>query len=151
VGRSQAHIKHATVYRSAPEKRTFQTEHRQCWGWESHFYRTVKEQQGETYGDAGLFTFILLFHTKATFFLRNLYLSFWLWQLLVVAHGPRAPRLSSSSTQISCSGMWDLCSLTRDRTYVPCVATQILNHWTTTEAPKATFFISPDFTGHIKL
>ena len=88
MGRSQVHIKHATVYRSAPEKRTFQTEHRQCWGWESHFYRTVKEQQGETYSDAGLFTFILLFHAKATFFLRNLYLSFWLWQVLVVDMDP---------------------------------------------------------------
>ena len=46
------------------------------------------KEQGETYSDAGLFTFILLFHAKATFFLRNLYLSFWLSQVLVVDMDP---------------------------------------------------------------
>ena len=29
--------------------------------------------------------------------------------------------------------MWDLSSQTRDQTYVPCVARQILNYWTTME------------------
>ena len=39
---------------------------------------------------------------------------------LVVAHG------------LSCSkGMWDLSFLTRDSTWVSCVARQILSHWTT--------------------
>ena len=28
-------------------------------------------------------------------------------------------------------GMWDLSSLTRDQTYVPCIGRQILNYWTT--------------------
>ena len=32
-------------------------------------------------------------------------------------------------------GMWDLSSLTRDRTYVPCVVRQILYHWTTRKVP----------------
>ena len=31
--------------------------------------------------------------------------------------------------------MWDLCALTRDGTHVPCIATQILNQWTTPEIP----------------
>ena len=31
--------------------------------------------------------------------------------------------------------MWDLSSLTRDRTRVPCVGRRILNHWTTREIP----------------
>ena len=31
--------------------------------------------------------------------------------------------------------MWDLSFLTRDQTCVPCVGVQILNHWTTREAP----------------
>ena len=34
-------------------------------------------------------------------------------------------------------GMWDLSSLTRDRTRVPCVGRRILNHWTASEAPRA--------------
>ena len=32
-------------------------------------------------------------------------------------------------------GMWDLSSLTRDGTCVPCIGRQILNHWATREAP----------------
>ena len=31
--------------------------------------------------------------------------------------------------------MWDLTSPTRDQTCVPCIARQILNHWTTREVP----------------
>ena len=30
-------------------------------------------------------------------------------------------------------GMWDLSSLTKDRTHVLCIRRQILNHWTTRE------------------
>ena len=29
--------------------------------------------------------------------------------------------------------MWDLSSRTRDRTHIPCIGRQILNHWTTRE------------------
>ena len=32
-------------------------------------------------------------------------------------------------------GIWILSYLTRDRTQVPCLARQILNHWTTREVP----------------
>ena len=32
-------------------------------------------------------------------------------------------------------GMWDLSSPTRDQTGVPCIARQVLNHWTTREVP----------------
>ena len=36
--------------------------------------------------------------------------------------------------------MWDLSSLTRDQTYIPCISRQILNHWTTTEVPVYSVF-----------
>ena len=32
-------------------------------------------------------------------------------------------------------GIWDLSSLTRDRTHAPCIGRQRLNHWTTREVP----------------
>ena len=32
-------------------------------------------------------------------------------------------------------GIWDLSSLTRDRTRVPCIERGRLNHWTTSEVP----------------
>ena len=35
--------------------------------------------------------------------------------------------------------MWDLGSLTRDGTHVPCIARWILNHWTTREVPNSAF------------
>ena len=31
--------------------------------------------------------------------------------------------------------MWDLSSPTRDQTHIPCIGGQIINHWTTREAP----------------
>ena len=31
--------------------------------------------------------------------------------------------------------MWDLSSMTKDRTHVPCIVRQILYHWTTREVP----------------
>ena len=42
---------------------------------------------------------------------------------------------------LSC-GMWDLSSLTRDRTCVPYIGRRILNHWTTREVPGALLLIS---------
>ena len=36
--------------------------------------------------------------------------------------------------------MWDLSSLTRDQTHVPCIARWIVNHWT----PLVTIFLSTD-------
>ena len=35
--------------------------------------------------------------------------------------------------------MWDLSSLTRDQTHVPCIGRQILNHCTTGEVPGKPF------------
>ena len=32
-------------------------------------------------------------------------------------------------------GLWDLSFQTRDQTHIPCIARQILNHWTTREVP----------------
>ena len=54
---------------------------------------------------------------------------------LVVAH-----RLSTFCTQTQLShGMWELSSLTRDRTLVPYIGRQVLNHWTTRDIPKQLF------------
>ena len=47
---------------------------------------------------------------------------------------------------ICSSDMWDLSFLTRDKTYVPCIARQILNHWTTRENHIFLFFISSSLT-----
>ena len=56
----------------------------------------------------------------------------------VVTHG-----LShcGSQAQLLC-GMRDLSSLTRDQTCVPCIARQILNHWTTREVPNLVTLIA---------
>ena len=35
--------------------------------------------------------------------------------------------------------MWDLSSLTRDWTWIPCIAREILNHWTAKEVPVSLF------------
>ena len=32
--------------------------------------------------------------------------------------------------------MWDLSSLTRDQTHIPCIVRRILCHWTTREVPE---------------
>ena len=39
-------------------------------------------------------------------------------------------------------GMWDLSSSTRDWTCVPCIARQILNHWTPREVPKTRVYVA---------
>ena len=38
---------------------------------------------------------------------------------------------------------WDLSFPTRERTRVPCIARQILNHWTTREVPVSVFLTTP--------
>ena len=50
-------------------------------------------------------------------------------RILVVVH-----RFWNTCAQLP-HGMWDLGSLTRDWTHVPCIAKQILNHWTMREVP----------------
>ena len=42
---------------------------------------------------------------------------------------------SGALAELLC-GRWDLGSLTKDQTCIPCIARQILSHWTTTEVPK---------------
>ena len=50
---------------------------------------------------------------------------------LVVAGG-----LSSCPRQAqSLRGMWNLSAPAREQTHVPCIAGQVLNHWTTREVP----------------
>ena len=50
---------------------------------------------------------------------------------------------SKASLQLESShlpqGMWDFSSLTRDRTLVPCIERQILNHWNTRDVPICMF------------
>ena len=41
--------------------------------------------------------------------------------------------------------MWEISSSTRDRTCVPCIARQILNHWTTREIPDYYLYHLLDF------
>ena len=36
--------------------------------------------------------------------------------------------------------MWELSSLARDQTRIPCTGSQVLNHWTTREVPKGFLF-----------
>ena len=38
-------------------------------------------------------------------------------------------------------GVWDLNSLTRDRTHVPCIGKWLLNHWTTREFPASSVLV----------
>ena len=58
-------------------------------------------------------------------------LSLWRVDSLVVLCG-----FSSCGLQVSLlCGMWDLSSQTGDQTGIPCIARQILNHWTTREVP----------------
>ena len=54
-----------------------------------------------------------------------------------------ARKFSSCGTQAQLpQGMWDLTSLTRDRTRIPCIARQILYHWTTREVPRERIYLS---------
>ena len=56
--------------------------------------------------------------------------------LLLWSTGPRARGLSVCSTWVSLpQDIWDISSLTRDRTCVLCIGRQILNQWTTREVP----------------
>ena len=66
-------------------------------------------------------------------FLKNIYLSIWLCQVSAAARG--LTRTGSRACALSNCGMQDLSSLTRDRTCVPCIGRQILNHWTPREIP----------------
>ena len=57
--------------------------------------------------------------------------------------GARTPTVACGlslwcSALVALSCMWDPSSLTRDQNQVPCIARQILNHWTTREVPRIT-------------
>ena len=58
-------------------------------------------------------------------------LQLWHAACLVVTYGLSSCGMRAQFPQ----GMWDLSSLTEDRTGIPCIAKPILNHWTTREAP----------------
>ena len=57
-----------------------------------------------------------------------------MWSLQLWCKVSKVWRLSSCS-------MWDLSSLSRDWTHVPCIARQILNHWITREVLGTMFLI----------
>ena len=71
-----------------------------------------------------------------------IYLFIQLHRVLVAGHGilQCSPQILSCGTwaQLLCS-TWDLSSLTRDRTQVPCTSRQTLSHWTTREVPRTLF------------
>ena len=50
---------------------------------------------------------------------------------------PRAPEREGSAVVVY--NMWDLNSLTGDRTCVPCIRRQILNHWAIRGIPHVNF------------
>ena len=62
----------------------------------------------------------------------------YLWHMVSLAV---ALRLSScwANASLLCSS-WDLNSLTRDGTLVPCIARQIHSHWATREVPIFQYF-----------
>ena len=58
-----------------------------------------------------------------------------------------ARNLSSCGMQVLLPhGMWDLSSLTRGRTLVPCIVRRILYHWTIREVPMSEFLKSDFFS-----
>ena len=78
------------------------------------------------------------------FFLIFIHLLIWLHRVLVAARGLFVMvrgLLSTCGTQaqLPCS-MWDLSSLTRDWTRVPCIGRWIFSHWTTREVPAHVYF-----------
>ena len=55
------------------------------------------------------------------------YLFTWLCQILVASH-----RIFLVVRGLSCPhSMWDVSTMTRNQTYIPCIGRRILNHWTT--------------------
>ena len=78
-------------------------------------------------------------HHKLSLFLKNvIYLdaSSPSWGTEVLCYIMPDLSLQCCSTQAWLPhGMWNPCSLIRDQTCVPCIARQILNHWTTREVP----------------
>lgn len=85
--------------------------------------------------------FFLVFILDLSYSMRDLCCSMWDLSLrcthsLVVSH-----RLSSCSVQAwLLLGVWNLCSPTRARTCVLCIARRILNHEATREVPQFFFF-----------
>ena len=75
------------------------------------------------------------------FFVYIIY--FWPRQVLVAAHGlfVAVRRLLSSCSMRALlpRSMWDPSYPIRDRTHVPCIGRQILNHWATGEVPRKGF------------
>ena len=52
-----------------------------------------------------------------------------------------------AQAKLPCS-MWNLSSLTRDRSHIPCIGRWILNHWITREVPRAKLY--PGFKIHVQ-
>ena len=60
----------------------------------------------------------------------------------LVGYSPWGHKESDMTEQLSTDmhAMWELSSLTRDRTCIPCIGRQTLNHWTTREGPLTYFY-----------
>ena len=81
------------------------------------------------------------FHGGDTFFCLFGCAGFLLWHVGFSLSG------CSSWAGLPC-GMWDLSSLTRDQTLVPCIGKQILNHWATREVPGKTLLNTQNHNDH---
>ena len=73
------------------------------------------------------------------FFLIYVSIYFWLHRVLVVAFRLLITSLAARQHMGSCH-MWDLRSLTRDQTCIPCTGRQILDLQTTGEVPKVSYY-----------
>ena len=85
--------------------------------------------------------------TKSAFPLLFVYLFIYLAALSLswVTQDLLLQRAGSPVVALPC-GTWDLSSLIRNPTHVPCIARQMLNHWTTGEVPS---FSSPSGEGDL--
>ena len=73
-------------------------------------------------------------------FVKNMYLfRSWLW---LMGSTIEAGGVSSCAQAQLSWDLWDLSSLTKDQTHIPCIARQVLNHWTMREVPEINPFWS---------
>ena len=89
---------------------------------------------------------IILF-IKKNIYLAVLSLSCSMWDLCFIRQDLSCgtESLVVEAQAQSPGGVWDLSSLTRDQTHVPCIGGQILNHWITQVSTKKEHFTRGTF------
>ena len=73
-----------------------------------------------------------------------------MWDLCFIRQGKPLFRCGTERLVVEAQaqlpdGVWDLSSLTRDQTHVPCIGGQILNHWITQVSTKKEHFTRGTF------